>query len=137
MSTPPKGRQILIVEDNPEYAKTLKDIIETIMEHVVTVAPTGLEGLRLAQANKYDLFLLDVNLPDMLGWDIARTLRGMDQYKSAPIIVMTAEDNLETRKVSLRSGCNIYLPKPIDIDALQDLFNMYLSATAPPPKLPF
>jgi CheY-like chemotaxis protein len=120
------NREILLVEDNEEYASTLAQIVEDLMHHSVTIARDGLEAVRLAQANKFDLFLLDVNLPKMKGGEVAKAIRQMERYNKVPIIAMTAYDDVQTRKQILASGCNLYLTKPIDIDALNDILNLYL-----------
>lgn len=120
------NREILLVEDNEEYASTLAQIVEDLMQHSVTIARDGLEAVRLAQATQFDLLLLDVNLPKMNGWDVAKTIRLMERYDRVPIIAMTAYDDIETRKQILAAGCNLYLTKPIDIDALNDILTLYL-----------
>lgn len=126
MNAETKAREILLIEDNKDYAETLTKIIRDLLEHKVTAVHDGKEGIKVAEEGKYDLFLVDINLPGMVGWDVAMALRKISRYENTPIIAMTAYDDSDTRKMSLRSGCNVYLTKPVDIDALTEIITIYL-----------
>lgn len=119
-------REILLVEDNPTYAQTLTQIIEDLMEHNVTYVPTGEQAVRMVEQIRFDLILLDMNLPGIQGWEVAEAIRKLDGYATVPIIAMTAYDDVGKRKQSLAAGCNVYLIKPIDVDALEELMTLYL-----------
>ncbi|MEM4267360.1 MAG: response regulator [Candidatus Woesearchaeota archaeon] len=102
-------KSILYVEDNADTAEAVKIILSSA-GFDVTLANCGKEGLRLAQEKKFDLFLLDIMLPDMSGWDIFEKLKPKINAKYAFIsaIPVSAERIAELKK----SGVSDYIMKP-------------------------
>lgn len=80
--------------------------------HEVIDAASGLEGVRLAKQSAPDLVLVDLNIPDLDGYEVALRLRGTDSLASVPIVAITAEGDRET---SLAVGCDGFIEKPIDV----------------------
>jgi CheY-like chemotaxis protein len=108
---------ILLVEDNEDNAL----ICTTWLEHFgmrVVRAPDGREGLRLARTIAPDLILLDLSLPQLSGWEVAEALHG-DGGTGAPIVVWSANDDLEDRDRAVRLGCAGYLVKPCELAMVQ------------------
>ena len=79
----------------------------------------GFEGLKLAKKIKPDIILLDVMLPSMNGFKIARLLKFNKKYKDIPIIMLTSRDVEEDQKTGLSSGADIYMSKPFDSEILE------------------
>jgi CheY-like chemotaxis protein len=73
-----------------------------------------LEGLRLLEANHYDLVLLDIDMPKMTGFEVCEKLRRLPNYKTTPVIFVTAHSNFENRTKGVLSGGNYFIAKPID-----------------------
>ncbi len=101
--------RILVVEDEPVIAGVLKAILVGA-GHAIDVATTGPEALEWSGTFPYDLFVLDVGLPEIDGFTVAGRLR--DAGIGAPILMLTARDGLEDRVAGLDAGADDYLPKP-------------------------
>ena len=104
--------KILIVEDEGHIADGLRFNIEA-EGHQVEIAPDGETGLELA-GRGFDAIVLDVMLPGIDGFEVARRLRGRDDY--TPILMLTARGRPEDVLKGFESGTDDYLPKPFDLD---------------------
>lgn len=111
-----RGR-ILYVEDNVENRKLVKRILEAEGYEVVE-AENGVIGVEKAKAANPDLILMDINLPDLDGYDCTARLRQIDGVGSIPIVALTANVMEGDRQKALDAGCDGYIPKPIDVDHL-------------------
>ncbi len=112
-------QNVLLVEDN----ESNRDLISRYLQlygYDVTVAEDGEEGLRKAQSNSenIDLILMDMNLPEMDGWEVTRRLKGDEKTKTLPIIAITAHAMVGDRQKALDAGCDDYTSKPIDFKNL-------------------
>ena len=107
-------KRILIVEDNHCDVKLLKDILETRGYNILQTGD-GLEAINIALANLPDLILLDIQLPDISGLEVARRLKGDERSRRIPIIAVTAFAMAWHEREALDSGCDAYIAKPISI----------------------
>lgn len=107
--------QILLVEDNPKMSANLKTVLEHQLYQVEAVL-TGQLAVELAEINHYDLVILDLALPDIDGLEVCRQLRQMGNL--APILMLTARIDLESKVMGLDLGADDYLCKPFLIDEL-------------------
>lgn len=107
--------KLLLIEDEVELAATLHRGLAQ-EGHKVTLATDGATGLELATNLAFDFILLDVNLPDMSGFDICSALR--DAAVTTPIIMVTARDDVADRIRGLKGGADDYLPKPFAFEEL-------------------
>ena len=105
--------KILIVEDRPPTSLVLRDLLAS-QGYDVSCANTGEEGLKEALEFKPDLILLDLALPSMNGWDVAKKVRSTPEIQDVPIIAITAHAIEYARDKTLKAGCNEYLLKPIN-----------------------
>ena len=103
--------QILIVEDEVLLAKSLREILED-SGHEVASAYDGQEGLELARSTPFDLLILDLMLPKLNGFQVARTLR--KERNGIAILMLTAKSDILDRVEGLDSGADYYLTKPFD-----------------------
>jgi two-component system cell cycle response regulator DivK len=78
----------------------------------------GREGLELVAHRTPDLILMDINLPEMDGYEVTGKMRQLPALQNTPIIALTANIMRDDRQKSLNAGCDGYIPKPIDIDKL-------------------
>ena len=115
--------QILVVEDEVLLAKSLKEILEE-SEHGVSLAYDGEEGLKLARNAHFDLLILDLMLPKLNGFQVARTLR--KEKNGLPILMLTAKSDILDRVEGLDSGADYYLTKPFDKRELLACINALL-----------
>lgn len=119
-----RGR-ILYVEDNLENRILIKRVLEA-EGYTVIEAGNGREGLALAESYHPDLILMDINLPDVDGYECTRRLRSADGLSQIPILALTANVLEGDRQQALAAGCDGYIPKPIDVDELPDLIAAHL-----------
>lgn len=91
--------------------------------HEVLDAASGLEGVRLAKQSRPDLVIVDLNIPDLDGYEVALRLRGTDTLADVPIVAITAEGDRET---SLAVGCDGFIEKPIDVRSFPSQIERFL-----------
>ena len=112
----PLSRHILIVEDNQDGREMLRLVLE-LWGHHVEVAGDGLEGLQKALASHPEIALIDIGLPYLDGYQVAKRLR-QDLGCRILLIACTAYGSLEDRRRALDAGFDIHLVKPVDLDEL-------------------
>ena len=101
---------ILHIEDDPVNRRLVTKLLSAA-GHTVVDAATGLEGIRIAAELVPDLILVDINIPDLDGYEVTLRLRGIPSLATTPIVAITAEGDRET---SLAVGCDGFFGKPID-----------------------
>jgi two-component system, cell cycle response regulator len=109
---------ILVVDDNPDNL----EIISTRLRfrgYEVVLAERGEEAIAKVQETDPDLILLDIMMPDMDGYEVARRIRALDDIPYIPIIVVTARDSTEDKVTGLDAGADDYLTKPINFPELE------------------
>ncbi len=106
-------KTILMIEDN-EQNRYLATFLLEKSGHAVVHAANGPAGLDLAVRVSFDLILLDIQLPGMDGYDVARALRDIPVLNSVPIIAVTSYAMAGDREKALAAGCNHYIEKPIN-----------------------
>lgn len=113
------GHNILYIEDNPDNLLLVRRALES-RGYVLLEAMTGLDGLALAEKEAIDLVLLDINLPDIDGYEVARRLRKSHKTALAyvPIIAITANALKGDAERALAAGCDVYMSKPINLREL-------------------
>jgi two-component system cell cycle response regulator len=104
---------VLLVEDNKIDVSIIKNFLKDMPLRLETVS-TGSEAISQILAQKIDLILLDILLPDMIGFDICQRLKQIDKNKDTSIIVITCLHDLESRIMSLELGVDDFLVKPIN-----------------------
>ena len=109
------SRIILLIEDN-EQNRYLATFLLEQRGYKVIPAEDGLRGIELAPILDPDIILLDIQLPLMDGYAVARALRGVDTLRNTPIIAVTSYAMVGDREKCLAAGCNGYIEKPINPD---------------------
>lgn len=110
-----KPPTILFAEDEPKVAASVKQGLEE-NGFEVEIAPDGAVGKFLGVSKKYDLILLDINLPHLSGYDVCKAIRANDE--SVPIILLTAMQSIENKINGFDVGADDYLIKPFDFREL-------------------
>ena len=108
---------ILYIEDNPGNRLLVRRILEA-EGYTIKEALDGIEGLKMAEQERPILILLDINLPEIDGYDLARRMRDMPNLEGVPILAVTANVMQGDRERTLAAGCDGYIQKPIDVDRL-------------------
>ncbi len=102
--------KILIIEDEQDIREAIVAVLED--QFTVLTAATGLSGLKEAIRNKPDLIVLDLNLPDLDGYQVCKSLREDSDFKTIPIIILTAFNESDDRVRAFNMGADDYLAKP-------------------------
>ena len=109
--------KILIVEDNEDNRDSLSRRLQRRGFEVVT-AEDGEVGLTRAQSEKPDLILMDMNMPELDGWEATRQVKAMETLRHVPIVALTAHALVGDRERALQVGCADYHTKPVDFPKL-------------------
>ncbi len=118
--TEERSLALLVVDDNQDAAITLSHLLE-IMGHRVAVAYDGLTGVEAALANPPDAALLDIGLPGIDGYEVARRLRAHAETAGVTLIAISGYGQARDRERAKEAGFDHHLIKPVDPDALQAL----------------
>jgi two-component system cell cycle response regulator DivK len=118
-------KRVLCIEDNVSNMRLVGRIVEA-EKHDFLSANDGSEALGLIAEERPDLILLDINIPGVDGFEIARRVKGDSALSAIPIIATTANVLVGDRERCLEAGCDAYLPKPLDVRELQDVLRAYL-----------
>jgi len=119
MASTPAGRSILIVEDNVDARDALSVLLE-LEGHVVATAGEGREAIELVRATDPDVALVDIGLPGIDGYELARQLRALDGRRPV-LIALTGYGQPEDRRRAIEAGFDDLLVKPVDTTALTAL----------------
>ncbi|MEE4303105.1 MAG: response regulator [Wenzhouxiangella sp.] len=122
-----KGK-ILLIEDNEQNAYLVSYLLGA-RDWQVVAASDGRSGLDLADAENPDMILLDIQLPGMDGYEVARKLRAKDHLDDTPIIAVTSYAMPGDRENCLAAGCTGYIEKPIDPANFADQVERYAGNT--------
>jgi two-component system cell cycle response regulator DivK len=117
--------KILLIEDNEQNRYLVAFLLEK-HGHEVVMAPDGPAGIELAREERPALILLDIQLPGMDGYAVARALREVSSLANTPIVAVTSYAMLGDREKSLAAGCDGYLEKPINPDTFVSQVEGYL-----------
>ncbi len=106
-------QRILIVEDSPTMRQLLAFALRRLPGVDIVEAQDGMDGLRKLSSDRFDLALIDINMPVMDGLKLIGLMRGEDELREVPVVVITTEGAEEDRERALRLGADEYLTKPI------------------------
>ncbi len=109
--------QVLLVDDEPGLREAVQAYLED-SGFTVDVASNGKEGLDMAQQKLPDLIITDIMMPQVDGYEFLRQLREDPQFKTLPVVFLTARGMTSDRIQGYNAGCDAYLPKPFDPDEL-------------------
>ncbi len=114
---PPKV--LLYIEDDPANRILVRRVMEA-QGYRVLEAGSGAEGVAIAQAEQPGVILVDINMPDMDGFEVMARLKQTPRTASVPVIAVTAMVMKGDRERTLEAGCADYIEKPIDVDLLPE-----------------
>jgi two-component system, cell cycle response regulator DivK len=120
-------RRVLVIEDNEQNIYMIVYLLEHAGLEVVQ-ARDGMTGVELAMMQPPDLILLDIQLPKLDGYDVARRLREESVLRDVPIVAVTSFAMAGDRERMLAAGCADYLEKPIDPDIFVDSVTRHIAA---------
>jgi hypothetical protein len=119
------GKKVLLVDDDIRNIFAMTSVLERHRMQVVA-AENGREALELAQTENPDVILMDIMLPEMDGYETTRAIRQIPNFRSVPIIALTAKAMRGDRERCLEAGASDYIAKPVDTDQLLALLRTWL-----------
>jgi DNA-binding response OmpR family regulator len=118
---------ILVAEDCPDSREMLQ-VLLAMKGYAVVSAADGHRAVEVAVREVPDLMLIDLQLPGLDGLSVAKELRLHPELQAVPIIIISGHDPAKYRTDALSSGCDDYLPKPIDFDRLDQILRERIPA---------
>jgi CheY-like chemotaxis protein len=125
-----RSPSILIVEDEPTNQAILQTVVEDFIGARAILAADGREGLAAVEREAPDLIILDLMMPVLDGFAVAQRLKGDPTTAGIPIIALTAMARQQDEEAALRAGCDAFVAKPFDLDAVEAAIRSHLR-TAP------
>jgi signal transduction histidine kinase/ActR/RegA family two-component response regulator len=123
------GARVLTVEDNPINREVVVELLDAV-DLASDMAGDGLEALDKARAARYDLILMDLQMPRLDGFGATRAIRLLPGYKDTPIIALTANAYSEDRRNSIEAGMDDFVAKPVSPEQLYAVLSKWLSRPA-------
>ena len=120
----PGPRLIFHVEDNPENRLLIKRLLLSEGFQVMEAENARL-ALDLLRENRPDLILMDINMPDVDGYALTSQIKGLPDFKTIPIVAITANVMRGDRERTLKAGCDGYIEKPINVDTFVDQISRF------------
>ncbi len=115
--TPMSLMTILVVDDDLGTRLSISDYLELSGYSVIT-ADDGQNGLKMAEEYHPDLIVTDIVMPRMNGYQLVRRVRQKTEFRLLPVILLTARTKTQERILGYQSGCDLYLPKPFELEEL-------------------
>lgn len=110
--------KIMVIDDDEGFTNLYKSFLE-MAGYEATTTNQSTAAIEMAYLYKPDLFVIDLMMPDLDGFQLCRLLRADSSFKRTPIIIVTALTDLDSKMVAMGAGANDYLIKPFHIDALK------------------
>ncbi|MBU4319498.1 MAG: response regulator [Nitrospinae bacterium] len=118
-------RKILIVEDNEDSRELVVKVLKNKGYQTIEAAD-GEEALEKVAAEKPDLILLDISIPKIDGYEVAKRLKGQEEFRDTPIVALTAHAMKGDREKVIAAGFEGYITKPINVRELPNQVKAYL-----------
>ncbi len=128
--------RVMVVDDNLDAAEMLGMLLD-VVGHNVTLEPTAQSALSRSRSSRFDVFLLDIGLPDLDGHELARRLKAQPETKDALLVAVTGYGQDADRNEAMAAGFSHHLVKPVDPERLLAILNevtLKLGGTAKPPS---
>jgi two-component system, cell cycle response regulator DivK len=121
------GRPLVLVAEDDEGVRLMLSTLLGLRGYRVVEACDGQETVEVAKEIRPDIILMDLQLPRLNGFAVARFLRQTDATRRVPIVVVSAYDPARHRNLALAAGCNAYVQKPVDFDHLDELMTSLIA----------
>jgi CheY-like chemotaxis protein len=119
------SKKILAVDDMPEILSFVNNVLKS--HYKVIAVPSAKAAIKVLETQKPDLFILDIDMPEMDGYELAKTIRNMQDHTKTPLIFLTGNSTREHITKALAVGCNDFIVKPATHDYLLTQVSKYLN----------
>jgi two-component system, cell cycle response regulator DivK len=123
------SHRILVIDDDLMHCDMILRRL-SLRGYRVVGAVDGSQGIDVARAERPDLILMDINLPEMDGWETTRRLKSDETTRHIPVVALTAHAMTTDRVKALQAGCDDYATKPIDFERLLEKMEALLCRKA-------
>lgn len=128
------GKRVLIIDDDPHIVDSVSQYLE-LEGYIVFKALSGPEGLEIALQEQPNIIVLDIMMPEMDGFQVMERLKGSEQLRQIPVIMLTAKGSDNDVMLGWRSGVANYITKPFDLEELVHAMQLVLASQyQPSPK---
>lgn len=114
---PPMPLTILIADDDLGTSLSISDYLDLSGYRVITT-DNGIDALSMLEKHHPDLLVTDIMMPRMNGYELVRRIRQLSEFRLLPVILLTARTKTQERILGYQSGCDLYLPKPFELEEL-------------------
>jgi len=124
-----EARRVLVVDDQEDIREMARLVLTGAGYEVATVS-SGREALRMARESKFDLVLLDINMPEMDGWATLRLLRADEAHDDLPVAMFSVKSEVRDKVAGLKDGAIDYITKPFGVDELASRVSRILAGAS-------
>ncbi len=110
--------RILIVDDSITMLRLIEKVCKEIGFGDLVLCESAKEALEILKGEKFNLVLLDWHMPEMNGFELLKILKGTDEFKSIPVIMLTVEDDINNVSRAIENGAEGYILKPVNKEVL-------------------
>ncbi len=127
----------ILIADNSAINRKIAQVLIEKLGHQVGFAASGIEVMAALTRNSYELILMDVQMPDLDGYETTRSIRSerMSSYCDIPIVAMTVERNAEDSERCLKAGMNDFISKPLKLREIQEILAKWLKPVDASPSV--
>ncbi|HMI84059.1 MAG TPA: response regulator [Polyangiaceae bacterium] len=128
MNGTPKGQLVLVVEDHEDTQTCVAQQLEDYGFEVAT-ASDGESALRLIRERRPALVYLDMNLPNVSGYDVCEQIRMDPSLQDIPVVMTSAQTSVNVRASCIEAGADAFVPKPFQLDAFAEMIRRMVART--------
>ena len=123
-----KGKQVVLIADSSSTVRKFASFSLSAQNLEVITVVDGMDALeKISTARQVDLVIVDLNMPNMDGYEFIQHLRGSDHHKDVPIIILSSERSDESKKRGKEVGADVYIEKPFDANKIKYQASKYLA----------
>ena len=111
-------QRVLIIDDSSATRAYIRAALEAEEDMEVTEATSGFDALRILPRSRFDLLLVDINMPNINGLELISFIRRSETHRETPLMIISTEASERDRSRAMQLGANAYLAKPFTADAL-------------------
>lgn len=112
--------KVLVVDDSPTMRRMIISSLHDISPLQFEQAESGLVAIEKLALFRFDIIILDLNMPDMHGMEVLNFIKNHTLYKTIPVVVLTTKNDESTRRAAIRGGASLFLSKPFKPQELSD-----------------